>query len=247
MRTDPNREPVHFGYINRRLMECLPADVEEFVCPTILGLLSFSGQYLKKPDLEAGRISFGGTVSYGQLAAFCKIDYETAKWRVKQLRERWGLVDWKRTKLGISFKVSYTGNGLTDRDELELPSQVIDEIESGNESSESGNRLGELGNGLPTLSLLSLKKLSKPLSVGGKDSPSESRETLLPRKPTPTANSRGAEAPLYSRQALPESTSSAALLTEKESARSIACKHGVAHWMNCPSEECGGGFNKTLR
>jgi hypothetical protein len=192
------REPLHPAYINRRLMECLPSDVEEFVCGTILGLFSFSGQWMTKAELEAGRIEFAGSVSYSQLAAFCKIDYETAKWRVKQLRDRWGLVSWKKLKLGIGFTVAYeTVNQLTDCDESEtgngLPEskspkghdRVTRGLRQGHESSSQVTEQSsqvisgvESGNGLPPLSLNCLKPTVNP-SDGWVGSSKE--------KPTPPA------------------------------------------------------------
>jgi hypothetical protein len=109
MSQDKKREPVHYGYLSRRLMECLPAvsNREDFISPTISALFAFSDTFLTKEDLAAGRITFSGTASYDQLAAHMKADRETAKKRCEQLRERWGILDWKRSKYGISYRVSY--------------------------------------------------------------------------------------------------------------------------------------------
>lgn len=111
----PKREPVHFGFLMRTLMKNLPTDVEEFVCPTILALHAHCDNFMLKEDLEAGRIGFAGKITYDQLAGFCKISRQAAKWRVKECRDRWNLLVWKRGKLGIYFRISYErGNGLAD-------------------------------------------------------------------------------------------------------------------------------------
>ncbi len=113
MAQDPKREPVHFGYIMRRVRECLPADITgdknkgAFALDTISGLAALSGQYLSKLDLDAGIIHFKGHCSYSQLAKFCRVSPETARWRCRQLRDRWGLMGWRRTKLGIAYAVGY--------------------------------------------------------------------------------------------------------------------------------------------
>ena len=150
-------------YVNPRLllrgvMKSLPA--VEYVRPTVVALWAHSNNFLEKDDVANGTVSFSGTVSYGQLADFCGIDYETAKWRMKQLRDKHELVEWERFKLGIKFTfgVRLSGNGLTEvmdylsasglpagcqRDSssqvtkessqvTEQSSQVMDGVESGN-------------------------------------------------------------------------------------------------------------------
>ena len=117
MTKDPNREPLHPAYICRRLMECLPPEADQVVAQTVIALFAFSGQYMMKPDLEAGRISFNGTVSYGQLGAFCRVHRDTAKWRCEEIRDRWHIIEWRRSQHGIRFKVFYSANRLTDSEE----------------------------------------------------------------------------------------------------------------------------------
>ena len=119
------REPVHFGYLSRRLMECLP-DVgfrEDFIAPTIQALYAHSNTYFEKEDLQAGKIHFTGTASYNQLARHMKCDRETAKDRCEMVRDRWGILSWKRTKYGISYTVSYRG-----KDERCIPIEKDDPI-----------------------------------------------------------------------------------------------------------------------
>jgi hypothetical protein len=106
-------------YVNPRLllrgvMKSLPA--VEYVRPTVVALWAHSNNFLEKDDVANGTVSFNGTISYGQLADFCGIDYETAKWRMKQLRDKHELVEWERFKLGIrfTFGVRLSGNGLTE-------------------------------------------------------------------------------------------------------------------------------------
>jgi hypothetical protein len=113
MSQDKKREPVHYGYLSRRLMACLPDvdDREDFIAPTIQALFAFSDSYLTKEDLEAGKISFSGTASFDQLAVHMKVagGWDTAKWRCEEVRDRWGILTWKRSKHGINYKVAYRG------------------------------------------------------------------------------------------------------------------------------------------
>ncbi len=155
MSQDKKREPVHPGYILRRLSECLPSDVEEFVVPTINALFAFSGQFLFKEDLEAGRIRFSGIVAYKQLASVCRCAVRTARWRVKQLRDRHQLLTWKISQHGIYFTASYSlvGNGLLNSTSAESVRDVYGKATgSVRENIEVGNGTSEVGNGLPPLS-----------------------------------------------------------------------------------------------
>jgi hypothetical protein len=120
-------EPVHYGYLMRRLMECLPPvkEREEFICSTINALAAHAGTFFFKEDLEAGVIKFDGTITFDQLAAYCKVARATAKWRLYQLRDRWNLVEWRRTKFGLSYQVRYTkANPLAEANRLANPTKA---------------------------------------------------------------------------------------------------------------------------
>jgi hypothetical protein len=52
MSLDKKRAPVHLGYLLRRLSECLPSDVEEFVVPTINAI---GGEFRKLPNFVRDR------------------------------------------------------------------------------------------------------------------------------------------------------------------------------------------------
>jgi hypothetical protein len=192
MTQDPKREPVNFGYIIRRIRECLPEEIagEEdlWVLDTITGLYALSGAYLLKEDLDAGHIKISGRCGYSQLAEFCRITREGAKKRCERIRDRYHILSWRKTKLGIQFSVRYSGvPDSTEhlRDVYEPPSQVPKEssqvprpIESGTESLESGTPA------VPTLSYLSNSSVLPVLPVfRGKDIPSETGETPDPQDP----------------------------------------------------------------
>jgi hypothetical protein len=147
------RELVNPKWLLRQIMTSLPK--VEYVRPTVCALWAFSGSFIEKADIMDGAVSFAGTLSYGQLADFCGIGYETAKWRMKQMRDQHKLVEWERFKLGIkfTFAVRLSGNGLTQLTDYlsKNSSQVTEQFESGNEAVQSGNGLGESGNRLPPL------------------------------------------------------------------------------------------------
>jgi hypothetical protein len=142
------RDYVNPKLLLRGVMKSLPA--VEYVRATVVALWAHSNNFLEKDDVADGTVSFNGTISYGQLADFCGIDYETAKWRMKQLRDKHELVEWERFKLGIrfTFGVRLLGNGLTavmdylsdnssqvtedSSQVMKRSSQVMDGLESGN-------------------------------------------------------------------------------------------------------------------
>src|SRR6516164_4075285 len=95
------RDYVNPKWLLRQIMKALPA--EEYVRPTAAALWMFSNDYIEKDDIANGTVSFSGCVSYSQLAEVLAIGESTAKWRMNQLREKYQLVEWERTKYGIKF------------------------------------------------------------------------------------------------------------------------------------------------
>jgi hypothetical protein len=146
------RDYVNPKLLLRGVMDSLPP--VEYVRSTVAALWAHSNNFLEKDDVTDGIVSFHGTISYGQIAEFCGVDYETAKWRMKQMRDKYELVVWERFKMGIrfTFGVRLSGNGLTEvMDYLSDFSQVTAQPESGNKPVQSGNRMAQSGNGLPPL------------------------------------------------------------------------------------------------
>lgn len=159
--------------VARRVMALLPRTGarNSYVQTTIQALHNHSNELLLKPDLDAGHVHFTVNVSYSQLAAYCGCDFETAKWRCKQLRDKWGLLTWttnNNPKKGNDFIVDYqsdSGNRLPESgSEYEASTKLgpaYAEPNSGNrlggtqviEPSDSGNRVADSGNRLPPLSL----------------------------------------------------------------------------------------------
>lgn len=105
------RDYVNPKALLRQIMKSLPA--EEYVRSTVAALWSFSNGFIEKNDIANGTVWFSGTVAYSQLADFCAIGESTAKWRMVQLRDKWELVEWERTKYGIKFTfgVSLSADG----------------------------------------------------------------------------------------------------------------------------------------
>lgn len=95
------REYVNPKWLLRQIMKSLPA--EQYVRSTVATLWTFSNDYIEKDDIANGTVSFSGSVSYSQLAELLAIDGSTAKWRMNQLRDKYQLVEWERTRFGIKF------------------------------------------------------------------------------------------------------------------------------------------------
>lgn len=105
------RDYVNPKRLLRDIMKSLPA--EEYVRSTVVALWTFCNDYIEKDDIANGAVSFSGSVSYSQLAEVLAIGESTAKWRMNQLREKFQLVEWERTKFGIKFTfgVSLSADG----------------------------------------------------------------------------------------------------------------------------------------
>ncbi len=167
---DDEQRFVNPKMLLRKMSEFLPppqTDDESWVVSTIHALWAFSDGFIEADALEAGRIEFEATASYGQLAGVMRCAEETAKWRCKQVRDRFGVISWKRTKYGIAAKVNLqSGHPLPvssqvtndhSKESSQLTgssSQVTKAFEIDNEEFESGNEGSESGNGLPPLSLI---------------------------------------------------------------------------------------------
>jgi hypothetical protein len=95
------RDYVNPKWLLREIMKSLPA--EQYVRSTVAALWTFSNDYIQKDDIANGTVSFSGSVSYSQLAEVLATGESTAKWRINQLREKYELVEWERTKFGIKF------------------------------------------------------------------------------------------------------------------------------------------------
>lgn len=105
------RDYINPKWLVRQIMKALPA--EEYVRSTVAALWTFSNGFIEKDDIASGTVSFSGSVSYSQLAEVLAIGESTAKWRMNQLRDKYQLVEWERTKFGINFTfgVSLSPNG----------------------------------------------------------------------------------------------------------------------------------------
>ena len=105
------REYVNPKWLLRQIMKALPA--EDYVRATVVALWMFCNDYIEKDDIANGTVSFSGSVSYSQLAEVLAIGESTAKWRMNQLRDKFQLVEWERTKFGIKFTfgVALTADG----------------------------------------------------------------------------------------------------------------------------------------
>jgi len=95
------RDYVNPKRLLRDILKSLP--MEEYVHSTVAALWMFSNNYIEKDDIANGTVSFSGSISYSQLAEVLAIGDSTAKWRMNQLREKFQLVEWERTKFGIKF------------------------------------------------------------------------------------------------------------------------------------------------
>jgi hypothetical protein len=85
----------------RQILKSLPA--EAWVRSTVAALWTFCNDFIEEEDIANGTVGFSGSVSYSQLAELLAIGESTAKWRINQLREQYELVEWERTKFGITF------------------------------------------------------------------------------------------------------------------------------------------------
>jgi hypothetical protein len=85
----------------RQILKSLPA--EAWVRSTVAALWTFCNDFIEEEDIANGTVGFSGTVSYSQLAELLAIGESTAKWRMNQLRDQYELVEWERTKVGITF------------------------------------------------------------------------------------------------------------------------------------------------
>src|ERR1043165_1622103 len=110
---------------------------------TANALWAYSDDFIEKDDIANGIVSFGGAVSYSQIAEFCAISGSTAKWRMTQMRDKYQIVEWSRFKFGIRFifGVRISANRLAD---CEKANGSIDrEIQSVNAEGEIANRVVE--------------------------------------------------------------------------------------------------------
>lgn len=97
----------------RQILKSLPA--EAWVRSTVAALWTFCNDFIAEEDIAHGIVSFGGTVSYSQLAGLLAIGESTAKWRMIQLRDKYELVEWERTKYGIKFTFRVSLSGVSGR------------------------------------------------------------------------------------------------------------------------------------
>ena len=130
----PEIERLNPKLVARRIMALLPKTGarNSYVQTTIQALHNHSNGFLLKPDLDAGRVHFTVNVSYSQLAEYCGCDFETAKWRCRQLRDKWKLITWSTNnnpKLGNDFIVDYSANRLAQSDS----GNRLPQSDSGNE------------------------------------------------------------------------------------------------------------------
>jgi hypothetical protein len=85
----------------RQIMNSLPA--EAWVRSTVAALWTYCNDIIEEEDIANGTVGFSGSVAYSQLAELLAIGESTAKWRMNQLRDRYQLVEWERTRFGIRF------------------------------------------------------------------------------------------------------------------------------------------------
>jgi len=95
------REYVNPKRLLRLILKSLPA--EQWVRSTVAALWTFCNDFIEEEDIANGTVVFSGSVSYSQLAELLAIGESTAKWRINQLRDKYELIEWERTKFGIKF------------------------------------------------------------------------------------------------------------------------------------------------
>jgi hypothetical protein len=95
------RKRVNPKRLLRQIMNSLPADA--WVRSTVAALWTYCNDIIEEEDIANGTVGFSGSVAYSQLAALLAIGESTAKWRMNQLRDKYELVEWERTKFGIKF------------------------------------------------------------------------------------------------------------------------------------------------
>src|SRR5208283_5256995 len=93
------REYVNPKRLLRLILKSLPA--EQWVRSTVAALWTFCNDFIEEEDIANGTVVFSGSVSYSQLAELLAIGESTAKWRINQLRDKYELIEWERTKFGI--------------------------------------------------------------------------------------------------------------------------------------------------
>lgn len=206
---DDNEKFVNPKLILRKLSEFLPPqqeDDESWVAQTVQALWAYSTDFITKEELAAGRIEFKADASYSQLGETMRCSRNTAKWRCEQLRDRYQIVHWKRTKYGCDFTLCLqSANPLPDSGGLtdylsDESSQLTDQSESANEAIESANGGSESANELAPLSLNCRTALSnssgrkpeltKQTHFVRKDNPNTKSQTLGVSPRTPTGTSR---------------------------------------------------------
>jgi hypothetical protein len=101
MPEEKERNFVNPKRLLRQILKSLPA--EAWVRSTVAALWTFCNDFIKEEDIANGTVGFSGSVSYSQLAELLAIGESTAKWRIKQLRDEYELLEWERTKFGIKF------------------------------------------------------------------------------------------------------------------------------------------------
>jgi hypothetical protein len=115
----PEVERLNPKLVVRRMNALLPRPGarQGYIQATIQSLWNHSNGFLLEPDLDAGHVHFAVNVAYSQLAQDMCCDFETAKWRCRQLRDKWQLITWttnNNPKKGNDFVVDYSGNGLPE-------------------------------------------------------------------------------------------------------------------------------------
>src|SRR5690242_3292566 len=95
---------VNPKWLLRQIMNSLPA--EAWARSTVAALWTYCNDFIQEEDIANGTVRFSGTVAYSQLAQLLAIGESTAKWRMKQLRDEYQLVEWKGTKFGIEFEIT---------------------------------------------------------------------------------------------------------------------------------------------
>lgn len=105
-------------WLLRQIMKSLPK--EAWVRSTVTALWTYCNDFIEKDDIANGTVRFSGLVAYSQLGEHLAIGESTAKWRMNQLRDKYQLVEWERTKLGIKFTFCVSLSGTSGRDEPNL-------------------------------------------------------------------------------------------------------------------------------
>lgn len=97
------RDFVNPKQLLRAISKAMPKLAAE-LRDALIGLYAHSEGYIPQKLVDAGKFRFRGTVSYSQLDEFSGCGEGTSKQRMERLKDK-GLVDWQRTRYGVSFLV----------------------------------------------------------------------------------------------------------------------------------------------